>query len=328
MNIDYDSYMETIKSTKRWDELGSYRKKAERQRIYAWFIGFGILIIGGIALLMGEFFSALSAPVVAVCIVIFLYKKTHKDYSKKCKGVVVPKLLTDVINSYSVSGGKTVASYNAKQHINFNTLLGIPLFKNYKHKRIHYEGEDLFVGKLGETSFQFSDFVIQRNRDIPLADQDINLKVFKGLVLIADFHKAFEGTTTLITRKGNVYKHQSFIGSRMNTISYEFDRMFKVFTTDEITARYLLPVNMLERIVKLRGMIPGEGMALCLHEGQLVISLHNVDLFETDGLKQLNKKTLHRISQEIKAILDIIDLLNLNLRLWNKQAKKPKSSGR
>ena len=180
----------------------------------------------------------------------------------------------------------------------------------------------MFTGKLGETSFQFSDFVIKQNRDIPLADQNIDLTVFKGLVFMADFHKAFEGTTTLITRKGKKYKRQTLIGSRMRTVSHEFDQMFNVFTTDEITARYLLPANMLERIINLRKLIPGEGMAICLHEGKLVISLHNIDFFESDGLKALDNHGLMRTYQEIKAILEIIDLLNLNLRLWNKRSRK------
>jgi hypothetical protein len=108
----------------------------------------------------------------------------------------------------------------------------------------------------------------------------------------------------------------------MNSDSHEFDRIFRITTTDEITARYLLPANMQERMINLRKLFPRKGMAICLHEGMLVISIHNVDFFESDGLKKLDAGGMKRTYDEIKAIMDIIELLNLNLRIWNKRAKR------
>jgi hypothetical protein len=184
-----------------------------------------------------------------------------------------------------------------------------------------FSGEDLFSGTLGETDFQFSDFVFKQNRDLLIVNQSIDVTVFRGLVFIADFHKSFEGTTTLTTRKGKIYKQQTIIGSSMGTVSHEFDRMFKVSTTDEITAQYLLPANIMERIISLRKLFAGNGMAICLHEGILVISIHEADFFESKGLKKLESQGLLHTYKEIKTIVEIIELLNLNLRIWSKQDK-------
>ena len=114
----------------------------------------------------------------------------------------------------------------------------------------------------------------------------------------------------------------------MHTISLEFDKQFKVTTTDEVTARYLLPVNMLERILVLRKLFPRKGMALCLHDGLLIISIHDADFFEIPGIQKIGGKGVLRTYREIKAILDIIELLNLNLRIWSKPGKPEERGGK
>ncbi len=327
MVLDYESYVQQLSGTKNWKELEKHRMKAILGRyLVAPLIGIGLVLLG-LVLLFSEPFSGLSAIVISVPMTIILFRLAHKNYSKEYKRLIMPTLVTDIIKSYSEAdaSGKTSVKCRYKQssHVNESFLYNIPLFEKYNKDRIHTEGEDLFVGHLGSTAFQFSDLIFKHNRDIPLADQDIDLTVFKGLVFVADFHKAFEGTTTLTTRKGKVYRRLRSIGSRMKSDSLEFDRMFKISTTDEITARYLLPANMMERVANLRKLFPRLGMALCLHDGMLVISIHNVDFFESAGLKKLDGGGMKRTYEEIKAIMDIIELLNLNLRIWNKKAKRP-----
>lgn len=347
MAHEYESFVQRLSGTQNWIELERHRRKAMLGRYLVMpSIGIGLALLGVCLFLFSifsfdedtiftgltityedTFFGGLGAIIVSVPLSIFLYKLTHKNYSKEYKKLLMPQLISDVIKSYSDVGDASdkthvKCKYKQSEHIDWKLLLDIPLFQKYKSNRIFPEGEDLFSGYVGSTDFQFSDFTFKKNVIIPLADQDFDLTVFTGLVFIADFHKAFEGTTTLSTRKGKMYLRLTRIGSRMNTVSLEFDHMFKISTTDEITARYLLPINMLERIANLRKLFPGKGMTICLHEGMLVISIHNVDSFESDGLKKLDAGGMKRTYDEIKAVMDIFDLLNLNLRIWNKKAKK------
>jgi len=328
---EYESFVQRLSGTTDWEELERHRRKAVLGRfLVAPLIGFALLVLGVCLLLFGSnsdtTFSGLGAIVVSVPLAIFLYTLAHKNYSKEYKKLLMPQLVSDIIQSYTdadTSGNTSVqCKFKRSKHIDENLLFNIPLFEKYNKERIFSEGEDLFSGHVGSTVFQFSDLTFKHNRVIPFANRDINLTVFKGLVFIADFHKSFEGTTTLTTRKGKMYPRLAMAGSRMKTVSHEFDRMFKISTTDEITARYLLPANMLERIANLRKLFPRKGMTICLHEGMLVISINNVDFFESDGLRKLDGRGMKRTYDEIKMILDIIELLNLNLRIWNKQAKK------
>lgn len=322
---NFDSFVQQLEHSEEWLELNRQRIKAHWRRVFGWFLGLALLILGFLILIFGEVISGLGSLVMSVVMVIVFYRTSHKIYSSHYKQLVVPKLVKDLLQSFTDSNDsdaeRSTCTFDHDDHIDMDQLVQIPLFQKYNHENISYTGEDLFSGTLGDTDFQFSDFVIKRNRDLIFVDQSVDVTVFRGLVFIADFHKAFEGTTTLTTRKGKIYKHQTMTGSRMNTISHEFDKMFKVTTTDEVTARYLLPVNMLERIVALRKLFPGKGLAICLHEGLLAISIHDVDFFEIQGLRKMQSKGVQRTYNEIKAIVDIIDLLNLNLRIWSKQGK-------
>lgn len=334
MILDYESFVQHLSGSKNWKVLERHRKKAVLVRyLLAPLIGVSLFVLGiGILLFDSEsdmVESGFGAIFLSIPIAIFVYKLAHKHYSKEYKKLLVPQLVSDIIKSYSetdATGNTSVqCEFSHSEHIDEEQLLSIPLFKKYKGSRIFLEGEDLFSGHIGNTEFQFSDLTFKRTRHIPIGDNDtdVNFTIFKGLVFIADYHKSFTGTTTLTTRKGKMYRRLTVPGSRMNTVSHAFDRMFKMTTTDEVTAKYLLPANMLERITHLRKLFPKLGMTLCLHEGMLVITIHNVDFFESDGLKRLDGAGMKRTYDEIKAIMDIIELLNLNLRIWNKQAKAP-----
>ncbi|MEK5037092.1 DUF3137 domain-containing protein [Sporosarcina sp. FSL K6-3457] len=321
----FDSLVQVLSGTKPWQQLNEQRLKSIRGRIFGWFLGFALLLLGLSLLLFGEITSGFGALVMSVVMVIISYRITHKQYSEQYKKLVVPPLVSNIITHSipldTLDKKRNRCKFNHQGHIDLDLLLSIPLFQKYDEGIISYHGEDLFSGTIDKTDFQFSDFVIQKNYDLILVDQDIDITTFRGLVFIADFHKSFDGTTTLKTRKGKIYKHQTMTGSSMKTASHEFDKMFKISTTDEITGRYLLPANMLERIINLRKLFPGQGMAICLHDGMLIISIHGVDFFEAKGLKKLEKQNLLRTYEEIKAIVEIIHLLNLNLRIWNKQKK-------
>jgi hypothetical protein len=328
LETKFVNFIEELKGSKDWIELNKQRKTTYWRYVLSWLIGFGLFILGcGLLLFSTDedlIMSGLGSIVMSFVMVIYLIRISRKLYSSNYKALVVPKIVTDAVqqfdsNTNSSSKKNNKCDYYADKHIGFNLLSSFPLFEKYDHKKNIYSGEDLFKGNLGDTDFQFSDILIKRNRDLIVVDQNVDITVFRGLVFIADFHKNFEGTTTIMTRQGKQYAHQTVVGSRMTTISHQFDQMFNIHTTDEITARYLLPVNMLERIIALRKLFPRKGIAICLHEGMLAISIHDFDFFEITKARKPRSSDIKQTYTEISAILEMIDVLNLNLRIWNKQ---------
>jgi hypothetical protein len=218
-----------------------------------------------------------------------------------------------------MKNGRTKCSFDVDGYIAKEELLQYPIFDRLNEANV-YRGEDYFTGTLGATDFQLCEIsALQEEREYESGNK-IRTVLFEGLVLIADFHKDFEGTTVIETRKGMISRKLHHVGEAMNTISHEFDKHFRVWTTDETTARYLLPVDMLERLVRLRKQFPKNGMSICLHEGKLAIAIHRLDYFEARGIKKLEDEGVRHTYNEIRSILDIVDLLNLNTRIWNKQA--------
>jgi hypothetical protein len=86
-----------------------------------------------------------------------------------------------------------------------------------------------------------------------------------------------------------------------------------------MSARYLLPVNMLERLVQLRQKFRKYGITICLHDGIITVVIHNCDFFEVDGFGKLGTQAFRKTYDELVSVLDIIDQLNLNTRIWGKQ---------
>jgi len=338
MADSYEDILSELSRSKHWGHLEEVRKIALRRRVYAWILGFFLLVLSLGMMLFGSgdvVFSGFGGLFVSVFITRYCLRIVRKTYSAEYKKLFIPPLVTSVITQAANSDTQASrgngsqrnqpanrCSFYHDRHINISLLQRIPLFAKYVGDDLIFHGEDLFSGKINKTDFQFSDFLIKREYKSKLVDQTFEFTIFRGLVFIADFHKAFEGTTTLMSRKGKKYKRQRMIGSRMNTVSHEFDRLFRTTTTDEITARYLLPANIIERIIHLRKLFPKNGVSICLHNGIVVIAIQDVDYFEADGLNKPESKAVRHTYEQIQTLVSIIELLNLNIRIWNKRNEK------
>lgn len=81
------------------------------------------------------------------------------------------------------------------------------------------------------------------------------MSIFKGLLLIVDFHKHFAGQTFLFPHNaesllGNVGRFFQKMGGRTETDLLrmedpEFEEVFAVYSTDAIEARYILSTAMM-----------------------------------------------------------------------------------
>ncbi len=246
-------------------------------------------------------------------------RKMHKKYSYHYKKLIVPQLVTSLIaeasSSTSLANARYSCEYKIDEGIPLAQLRAFPMFEMIRdsHKSV---GEDLFVGTLGLTDFQLAEMNIwEVTEDI---DTRNKVTTFTGLVFLADFHKHFEGTTVFQSRTGKASSLKTSIGSKMKSMNDSFDRLFRITTTDENTARFLLSNGMLERLIALYSKFPDKGITICLHNGRLALAIHYVDFFETNGLNRLDTGTIHNTYEEIKSVFELVDLLNLNARIGNK----------
>jgi hypothetical protein len=189
-----------------------------------------------------------------------------------------------------------------------------------------YSGQDYFFGKLGETDIEFCELNVTREetvivrRDNSTSIEKVNRPVYRGLFIKLDFHKNFNGQLFLIPEK--TWLQRDGIG-RVELIKLEdpeFEKYFKVYGTDQIEARYLLSYSMMENLTEFYRKFSDNPPHLSFVDSQLFIALPQYkNMFETqlqDSLLDFDAMKVHFIN--MTDILSIIDLLNLNTRIWSK----------
>jgi hypothetical protein len=203
-----------------------------------------------------------------------------------------------------------------------------------------YRGEDYIEGVIGKTDIRLSELHTECRQvtyDSKGNRREYWVTIFRGLFISADFHKHFHGITLVLPDT-----EQSWLGGFgqwLQSISAklgnqpgelvkmedpEFERLFKVFSTDPIEARYILTPNMIRRIVEFRKKTDSP-IRLSFVASRVFVAIPTYhDHFEPPSLfapadKLLDPSTLAQYFEELKFALAVVDELNLNTRIWTKR---------
>ncbi|MEM6686542.1 MAG: DUF3137 domain-containing protein [Bacteroidota bacterium] len=204
--------------------------------------------------------------------------------------------------------------YEDDQHISKSMFNASNLFS----RPDRFNGEDLFSGKLEATTFSFSEIHAEQKhtrKDKNGTTHTSYSTIFKGLFLIADFNKEIENETYVYSSGGKWF-------SRFKRVRLEdpvFEDRFNVYSNDQIEARYILTPKMMERIVALEDRF-NANLYLSFRGHNLYIAIRqSKDLFETSFREEVSFTQIARFLEEVHSILDIINDLDLNLRIWTKR---------
>ena len=189
--------------------------------------------------------------------------------------------------------------------------------------RSHFE--DYMSGEHDNVGFRLCEGHLRdKSRD---DDDDKDHTRFKGLLLIYDFNKPFNGDTRLlpnVTPIGNRFLRSGYKaanpGERVTLEDPKFRKQFDVYSTDQVESRYLLTPGFMERLQDLRNQVSdnksarGANMYVAFSGGNLMIAIHtDKDRFEGGSLFK-NVVQFERVDElitEIRLIYKIIDVLNL-----------------
>ena len=191
-----------------------------------------------------------------------------------------------------------------------------------------YHGEDCFSGKVGETEIHLSELHVQRketSRDSKGRSKTRWVTVFRGIYLIADFHKYFRGWVLIEPDIAEATfgwlgrKLQGLSGDLVRLENPEFERVFKVRSKDELEARYLLTPDMQQRLLGLRRRWP-MGLSAALIDSQLHLAIPKTEnWFEPDLNQPADRSVqLSHFVEQLMCLLDIPRQLDLNTRIWTK----------
>ncbi len=195
-----------------------------------------------------------------------------------------------------------------------------------------YHSEDLVVGDHAKTSIRLSEVVAWQEETTTDKDGKVQSRYdefFRGLILIADFHKHFQGRTfvfpdTAENLFGGFGRAMQKLGGRSRTQlaqmdDAQFEKDFAVYTTDQTEARYILSPSMMRRLVDIRKRL-GSQIRIAFKDSSIWLAIPRKRPFlePSHHVAATNTDQIRRLLEELLPFLDVIDELDLNTRIWTK----------
>lgn len=207
------------------------------------------------------------------------------------------------------------AIYSPDRGIGANVFIDCGLFISPDR----YHAEDLIEGRLDKTTFMCSEIHAEerKTRHTKNGVRHYWVDIFRGFFFRADFHKEFQGETTVV--RNRIFKIR--IGeSRVKMENPDFEKVFDVFSTNPVEARYLITPSMMERMLKLNYSFT-KGIAISFRNSMILVAIpHSANRFEATIWNSLNNTYILKSDISVlQSLLAIVDELNLNTRIWSKE---------
>ncbi|NNC90688.1 MAG: DUF3137 domain-containing protein [Akkermansiaceae bacterium] len=192
-----------------------------------------------------------------------------------------------------------------------------------------YACEDLFQGRIGKTDLIFSEVHAEDRRtrtDSKGRTQTYYVTIFRGLLVVADFHKHFRSEVVVLPDFAE--KNFGWLGRKMQNLAGnvermenpEFEEAFVVRAADAVEARYILTPDMQERMLDLRRRL-GADVRFAFRDSRVYITIPNsADWFEPSlHVPARDVGQVRTLMGQMAAVFNIVEELNLNTRIWTKE---------
>ncbi|MCD7780832.1 MAG: DUF3137 domain-containing protein, partial [Candidatus Gastranaerophilales bacterium] len=219
-----------------------------------------------------------------------------KHYKTRAKEILLDKLL-------SYFGCFKRCKYNN----NINYIHNLKLFDSFNR----HSFDDHLKGQYGSLNIDITEMCLKRITHSGKHTHEVT--IFKGLLITLPSLKKFKGDT--IIKKNFAINFGEYNDlKKVNLEDPEFEKIYDVYSTDQIEARYLITAAFMNRMVKLAKKGIGENVTLSFEKGKIHIAISSSkDWFEIPILKQATRIENYRaIIIELISILRIIDSLKLD----------------
>lgn len=255
--------------------------------------------------------AAIICPVVFWCFISY--------YRDKLSAIYKADVLPNLVKAIGLDMG-------SEQGFQYETNCDVPV-SNFRdcclfpvHSDDYTEGEDLITGKIDKTDFKFCEASYQFETEDSDGDKSRHT-VFEGLYFDADFNKFFQGVTLLCTVPlACVPKNFS----KVELENVDFCKLFTVYSTDQVEARYILSTALQERLVNmvktLKNASGEKKFSISFFNSRMLLLVSSgTNHFEASLFKKLKLERVRQDFQLIYTMADVINELNLNTRIWTKQ---------
>ncbi|MFW5660333.1 MAG: DUF3137 domain-containing protein, partial [Oceanicaulis sp.] len=187
--------------------------------------------------------------------------------------------------------------------------------------------EDHFAGETHGADFEVYEAHLEQRRRT--RNRTYYVTVFRGVIVRIGFPRTIEGVI-LVARDMGVFNAFEGWGARtfgragrkldrIGLVDPKFERLFEVYGTDQVMARYILTPSFMERLLKLEALLEGSNVRCVFDEtlaegagrGELLIAAETGDKFEPGSVfKPLaEKERVRTLYEEIALIEQIVTTL-------------------
>ena len=255
------------------------------------------LVVGVIALLILKL-EGIFGPIVIVVISVIIFITCINNKSKIFSSFYKEEVVDEIIHAFCPN-----ATYSPNNGVSEDLFRNSGLFTSPDR----YHAEDLIEGCLDRTSFICSEVHAEerRARSTKNGVQYYWEDIFKGFLFIADFHKEFQGETTVL--RDSFFKIKMG-ASRVKMENPDFEKVFDVFSTNQIEARYLITPSMMERMLKLDSNFK-KGITISFRNSMILVAIpDSKNRFEADVWSSLSDMSILKSDFAVlQSLLEIVD---------------------
>lgn len=267
------------------------------------------LLVGGVVFVL--LFVGGSDPVFLLVLgfgaAAAVYQGITSGYRLKFKQQVVGRLVDFVDPSLD---------YHPQQGVGRSVYTASRLFLRSADR---YSEEDLVAGQVGQTPIRFSEVHSEyktTSTDSKGRRTEHWHTIFRGVLFVADFPKNFKGLTVVLPEGFMAGVFGDSRGEAVKLEDPEFERAFRVYSNDQVEARFLLSTSLMERILDFKERSRSQ-IHLSFSGGNLYIAISlNRNLFEPSILRATKVSDLMTYLADLRFAIGVVEDLNLNQRIW------------
>ena len=238
-------------------------------------------------------------------IVGVIYTPIHL-YKSDVKGVIFPKV-------FSFFGDYT---YLPKGGLSITSLKSSDIIPSYDREKT----EDYVKGEYKGVSLELTEAHLEDKRRNSKGNT-YYVTIFKGIFVCLSMNKNFSGKTIIKKDSGVIGNWFTDKFNGLDKVSLEdpvFEKMFEVYSDDQIEARYLLTTSFMERLLKLSELLGGKGVQASFYDDKFLMMIPSgKDRFETSSIfiPATFEEDINTILAEMNEIFQIVDILKLNQKI-------------
>ena len=176
-----------------------------------------------------------------------------------------------------------LASPAASTHL--DAARGLDLVPRWDRKHL----EDEIIGERNGNGFEFFEAHLEQRRTTRDSRGNTQTKwvtVFHGQCWIINSPKTFHGTTK-VSRDSGLFNALGAMGSKWSRAKLEdpvFEKVWEVYTTDQVESRYLLTPDVMQALVELEAAFKSQKLRCAFHEDRIYVAAEGGDLFEPGSM--------------------------------------------